>query len=581
MTRLVPRRVAERGLALLALLMTVTACSTVPSSSPTVAITQAPTRPAEEVGIEPLRPEPGATPEEIVRGFIDAAASVRAGHPVAQEHLAPDAAASWSDEGGITVLSPDYATVTTESGAVAVTANLVGTVDERGVFAVGGNEVFTRQFTLAQVEGEWRISDPPDGLIILQPDFERLFDQVAAYFLDPTGQRMVPDPRFLISGEARPTALVQRVLDGPSGTLAAGVRNPLAGVQLRSAVAVDGQAAVVDLMGLTADPAPVLSQICAQLVWTLAQSELRIHSVEIRIDGDPVALDQVPDEQTVDDWRAFDPEAVPLDSVGHYVSGGALHTVTTGAATPGPVGTGTYGLTSAAVSADPRTRQLSFLAGVRSTPGRATLFAGPYGGNLASVVTGRTLSAPTVAATRSEAWVVRDGTAVVRVPAGGGAAQAVNAPTLAGLGRADVLQLSADAVRAALVIDGPEGRKLYVGTVVRAENGSVELRDLRGVAPTLSQVEDVAWRDSETLLVLAGDAAEDRIVPYSVGVDGWGVSDVPTAGLPSQPESIGAAPTREPLVDAGGTIWQLAGGTWVTLVRGAEPLPGRAPFYPL
>ena len=34
-------------------------------------------RPSESVGIEPLPPEPGATPEEIVRGFIDAAASVR------------------------------------------------------------------------------------------------------------------------------------------------------------------------------------------------------------------------------------------------------------------------------------------------------------------------------------------------------------------------------------------------------------------------------------------------------------------------------------------------------------------------
>ena len=34
------------------------------------------------------------------------------------------------------------------------------------------------------------------------------------------------------------------------------------------------------------------------------------------------------------------------------------------------------------------------------------------------MLNGATLSAPTVAATRSEAWVVRDGTAVVRVPAG-------------------------------------------------------------------------------------------------------------------------------------------------------------------
>ena len=77
------------------------------------------------------------------------------------------------------------------------------------------------------------------------------------------------------------------------------------------------------------------------------------------------------------------------------------------------------------------------------------------------------------------------------------------------------------------------------------------------------------------------DAAEDRIVPYLVGVDGWGLAEVPTSGLPAQPESIGAAPARLPLVSAAGTIWQLASGTWITLVRGAEPLPGTQPFYPL
>jgi hypothetical protein len=575
----VSRRTAARWLALTALLLPVTACSTVPSSSPTVEITQVPSRPVEDVGIEPLPPEPGATPEEIVRGFIDAAASVRAGHPVARLHLAPDAAKDWSDEGGITVLSPDYAAVPTSEGTVAVTANLVGTVDERGVFTVGGGR-FTRQFTLEKDDGEWRVSDPADGLIMLQPDFERLYDKLSAYFLDPTYQRVVPDPRFLIRGTAQPTALVQRVLDGPSGPIAAGVRNPLAGVQLRSAVEVEDQRAVVDLTALTTDPQPVLSQICAQLVWTLSQSELRILSVEIRVDGEPVDIEGVPDEQSSNDWLSFDPDAVPLDGVGHYLSGGALRTVTDGDPVPGPAGTGAYQLSSAAVSADPRTRELAFLAGVNDGPAGDTLFAGPYGGELSPVVTGRTLSAPTVAGTRSEAWVVRDGTTVVRVPAGA-APQTVNAPTLAGLGQADALRLSPDGVRAGLVVDGPGGRTLYVGTVIRAENGAVELRDLRAIAPSLSQVVDMAWRDSATLLVLAGNAAADRIVPYSLGVDGWGVTAVPTSGLPGQAQSIGAAPTRQPLVDAGGTIWQLAGGTWVTLVRGAEPLPGTAPFYPL
>ena len=568
-----------RALLALALLLVLSACSTVPMTSPTVQVTQAPARPPQVVGIEPLPPEPGATPEEIVRSFIDAAASVRPGHPVAREYLAPEARGSWSDEAGITVIGPDYATVTTETGAVQVTASPVGTIDERGVFSVGGSDTLTRQFTVEQVDGEWRISDPPDGLIILEPDFQRLYEEVAAYFIEPTRQRVVPDPRYLITGEAQPDALVLRLLDGPSATLGAGVQNPLSGVQLRSAVTVEGQSAIVDLTGLPTEPAPVLSEICAQLVWSLTRlRQTTIRSVQISVDGEPVDVDGVPRLQTQEDWIAFDPDAVPLESVGHYVSGGALHTVTAGEPTPGPAGTGVYGLADAAVSVDARSGQLSFLVGVRSDAGGATLLAGPYSGELAPVLSAARLSSPTVAATRSEVWVVRDGTSVVRVQASG-SPQAVTAPTLPGLGVADALRLSPDGVRAALVLEGPGGRTLYMGTVVRAEDGSVALRDFRAIAPELSQVVDVAWRDSGHLLVLAGD--EGRVLPYTVGLDGWGLAEVPTAGLPSQPQSIAGAPSRQPLVSAGGTIWQLTGGTWGTLVRGQEPLPGTEPFYPL
>jgi len=286
----------------------------------------------------------------------------------------------------------------------------------------------------------------------------------------------------------------------------------------------------------------------------------------------------VPLVQTVDDWASFDPEGSAVDAVGHYLAGGALFAVP-GTPAPGPAGAGAYGLTGAAVSADPRTGKLTTMVGTANGPGGATLLVGDYGGDLVPLLTAGSLTLPTVAATRAEFWVVRDGNAVVRVPSAG-PPQAVNTPTLSGLGRTQVLQLSPDGVRAAVVIDGPEGRRLYVGTVVRSDNGGVALPDLRQIAPALTQVVDVAWRTSSSLLVLAGDAGEDRIVPYGVGVDGSGLDGVATAGLPRQPTAVAAAPSRLPLVSAGGTIWEFSSGTWVTLVRGQEPLPGTEPFFP-
>ncbi|SOC48893.1 Sporulation and spore germination [Blastococcus aggregatus] len=569
--------------ALAAVLLGLSACSIVPTSSPTVQITQAPDRPSQGVGIEPLPPAPGATPEEIVRGFVDAAASSVRERPVAKQYLTPDAADAWSDAGAITIISPGYATVATEAGSVGMTAELVGTVDTRGSFTVAGDDDFTYVFPLAEVDGEWRITDPPDGLVILETDFERLYDPVDAYFLDPTLQELVPDPRYLIRGEAQPTAVVERLIEGPSSGLASGVRNPLLGAQLARRITVEDQTAQVDLTNVVLDPSAPLEELCAQLVWSLSQLDGQgIRSVAISVDGEPLELDGVPPQQTTDDWPAFDPDAASLETVGHYVDGsGALRTVATGDPAPGPAGSPGYGLSSAAVKADVRDGSLTSVVGVRPEPDGATLLTGRYGQELTPLLRGATFSAPTVAATRSEAWVVLDGNQILRVQPGV-PAQAISAPTLGNLGRAQVIELSPDGTRVAMVVAGPLGPPtLHVGTVVRSEDegGVVAVRDLPEVAPSLSRVVDVGWRSNGQLWVLAGEPGEE--MPYSVGVDGWGLTTLRTSGLPGPPTSLGAAPGRQPLVVAGGTLWQWSNGTWLTIVRGQEPLQGSAPFYPL
>ena len=569
MSRRLPALLAAAAVALLA------GCSTVPSSSPTVQITKV-AEPSGEVGIEAPSPERGATPEEIVRGFIDANASTARSHPVARQYLTRDAARTWSDSEGVTVVEAGYAAVPAGGGTVQVTGDLAGTVDPRGVFTVGGGSAYARAFTVVKEQGEWRIADPPDGLVLAEPDFARTYDQLDVYFLDPTGTRVVPDPRYLVSGSAQPSTLVQRLLDGPSPALNAAVVNGLSGAQLRSTVSVDARTATIDLTGLPDPSEATAAGLSAQLVWTLGQ--LDVGAVRVLLDGQP--LPHMPGLQNPNDFASLDPDPAPIDAVGHYLSGGALYRAD-GTPAPGPAGTGSYGLTSAAVSTDPRTGALSVTTAVSANGGQATLWTGTYGDVLNPVLTGGSFTPPSTAITRAEAWTVRDGAEVVRVPAGG-PAQTVAAPTLAGLGRVTQFQVSPDGVRVAVVIDtGAAGGQLYVGSIVR-DDDSVSVRDLRAVTPTLRRTIDVAWRNAGTLMLLAGDASEQRTVPYSVDVDGWDLTAVTTAQLPpGDPTSLAAAPTRDPLVSAGGTMWQLQGGSWTTLVRGAEPLPGTEPFYPL
>ncbi|SDE25618.1 Sporulation and spore germination [Blastococcus fimeti] len=565
-----------------ALLLGISACSIVPTSSPTVPITQAPTRPVQDVGFEPLPPAPGATPEEVVRGFIDAAGSRVRGRPVAAEYLAPDAARTWTDATSITIVSQGYATVAGEAGSVEVTAARVGSVDPRGSFAVAGADPYTYAFPLAEVGGEWRITDPPDTLVMLDSDFERVYDRVDAYFLDPTLTQLVPDPRYLIRGEAQPTALVERLIEGAAPTLAPGVENPLTGARLARTVTVEDSTARVDLAGLMVEPATPLRELCAQLVWTLTQlDDLGIRSVEISVDGEPLELEDVPQRQTIDDWSTFDPEATPLPAVGHYLDEtGALRRVTDGQPAPGPAGQAGAGLTSAAASADPRTGELTFLVGVRPEPGSASLLRGRYAGELAPVpFGGGTLSSPTVAVTSQEIWLLRNGVEIVRVSADG-APQGVGAPTLSTLGAAQVIELSPDGVRLAVVAADARGvRRLYVGTVVQDEEPRFAVRDFIEVTPGLSSVVDVAWRSAGELWVLAGEPGEQQL--YSVFVDGWDLATEGRAGLPARPTALAAAPGRPPLVVAGDSLWQWSGQRWVTLLRGQEPVRGSAPFYPL
>ncbi|MQA33238.1 LpqB family beta-propeller domain-containing protein [Modestobacter roseus] len=573
-----PRRCAAL-LSLLAVLL-LAGCSTVPSSSPTVRITQVAQPPSGDVGVEPFGPVAGATPEEVVRGFIEASASPARNHPVARQYLAAGAAESWSDADGVTIISRDYAAVRTQPGTVEVTASQVGTVDRRGVFTIAGDEPYNRSFTLVEEDGEWRITDPPPGLVMLQPDFERTYDQLDAFFLDPTRSRVVPDPRYLVSGDAQLNLLVERLIAGPAPTLAAGVENPLAGAELRSAVEVSGQTATVDLTWPDQVTDTTLEAAAGQLVWTLVRAGLG--AVEVLRDGQPLDVADLPVTQTIDDWVRLDPDYAPADAVGHYLADGALRRATDGEPAPGPAGEGVYGLQSAAITTD-REGALGLTAGVSTTVSPtgapATLFAGPYGGEMAPVLGGPGFTPPTSAGPRAEVWTVRDGTEVVRLAAGG-APQTVSATTLAGLGRATAFELSPDGVRAAVVIQGPDGGRLYVGTVVRDEE-AVSVRDLRSIAPSLRQVTDVAWRSADALVVLAAAAGEERAVPWSVDVDGWALTQLATAGLPGDRTGLAAAPGRPLLVSADGTIWQLVSGTWVTPIRSAGPLAGAAPFYPL
>ncbi|MBA3368341.1 MAG: GerMN domain-containing protein [Geodermatophilaceae bacterium] len=556
--------------------LVISGCSTVPTASAPVAITQVSGGVDEPIGVEPLSPEPGASPEEIVRGFIESSASTVQGRPVSREYLVAAQAETWDDTASITVIEPELSAVTSgPENAVRVTGQLVGTVDRAGIFTPEIDE-FAIEIPVVLENDQWRISEPRAGIYITRTDFERAYEQRDIYFLDATSRFVVPDPRFFVrDGRVQSTQLVERLLAGPSLWLSPAVVNELADMRLVSNVLVTGRQARVDLRQDGEPSNEDLEGLSAQLVYTLL-GQLSIQSLEITVNGTDPQLPGVGPVQELSDWLSFDSDSGGATGVGHYIDAGGVRTQD-GNPIPGPAGTAAYGLTSAAVSIDESTGEPLSLAGLAVSGQSSTLYVGPYGGELAEVLPGSRLTAPTWSPVAEEVWTVLNGSDVFRIPTGA-AGQPVPAPELAGTGAVRAFHLSRDGARAALIIETAAGPALFIARVERTQD-TVTVRSPVAIAPSLSGVRDVSWTSAGSLIVLAIEPGGDQIVPYTIGVDGWGITELTTDGLPGEPDAVAAAPNRA-LVSAGGTVWQFTLEVWAVLIRGQAPLPGTAPFYP-
>lgn len=518
--------------------------------------------------VEVLAPNGGEQPDEIVRGFLAASASNVRTRPSARLFLTPEAARSWEDDAGATVIAQDATVPEPAAGQVTLTGQILGRVDDNGVYAAV-REDLRQVLSLVEVNGEWRIDNPPAGVLLRADDFRRAYVPYNLYFLDPTGTTVVPDPRYFLSGStARTNSLVEELIDGPSPFLAPAVRTEFGeGVALLSNVQ-EVRDVDIDLTGLGERSPTSLQGLSAQLVWTLRQ--VSITELTLRSDGQILTVPGVGTAQTGNDWQSYDPNAVPVDDVGHFVSQGALLTVE-GQPVPGPAGTGAYRLASVGVSSG-----LEFVAGVALASGGASLLIGEYGGTLAPVLSGTSFSSPAWVARQQEVWTVRNGTEVVRVPVGA-APQTVNTENLLGLGPIRALRVARDGTRVTIVAGEPGA--VYVGQVIRS-GSTVTLAGFTPLFTGLGNTTDVAWATATQLLFLAVDPADRLTKPWLISIDGSVLAVSSVRNLSGVPTAIAAVPGRPALVSSSEVMYQLDGSTWTTLVRGLPFFRGVAPSYP-
>ncbi len=185
-------------------------------------------------------------------------------------------------------------------------------LDGRGTWLGDPTGGAGRDYTLKLVKegGEWRISDPPDRLIIPRSHFDTEYQQYFLYFFDKSAQVLVPEPVYVPRGLQAPTLLVAALLKGPAPALQ-GVETTFVprGTRLDGIsvpVTRDNTAEVPlskEVLDLGDDQ---LNLLFAQLSWTLGQIS-GVERMRVTVGRTPVDLAGGRVDVAVTQGSEFDP----------------------------------------------------------------------------------------------------------------------------------------------------------------------------------------------------------------------------------------------------------------------------------
>ncbi len=523
-------------------------------------------------------PVPGATPEQVVRGFLQAQAGFEESHRVARLYLVNGP--RWRSDTSTRVVRDDQSLRVVRSDAaegaggdplqarVVVEAPLVAVVDSAGVYrAAAPGARWTAELTLRRVDGQWRIADPQNGIVLPAAVFQFVFSRFPVYFPDRSATYLVPDVRWLPTTSGTTTTLVRTLLAGPAPWLAPAVATGVpSGTTLAVPAVVADDVATIDLSRQTLTATPRERRLLVQqLRATLATLGLRdfrvtVERTEYATSASAPAPSGVDDPLPVTD-PLVDPRPLVVDAGGRVarVSGreiapvaGLEQLAVGGIVAPGSDATGS----SFVVLADRRSRLLQSVPGSVDPP--QVLASGP---DLVAPSTDPRGWVWTVPAASGPMLVARPSTGQVRV----------RAPWLAGL-RVVSLRVSRDGARLLVAATGQGRAWLLLAGIQRSVTGApVRVGQAEDLVPDLTDVVDAAWAD-EMHAVLVGTRVGTGRRPWRLLVGG------PVEPLPDVPRArtIAARTVDEVFVSTeDGRLLQSAGSGWVDLGQGSwVSMPG-------
>ncbi|MFS3129026.1 LpqB family beta-propeller domain-containing protein [Nocardioides sp. Bht2] len=507
-----------------------TACVSLPTEGG-VRVTEQNTQATPEAGFpyNPRPPQPGETPAEIVRHFLDAMTANPISTAVARQFLSAPAREGWRPNDAMIT----YADLTTPLGGSTVEVNLLGAhrLDSRGAWQGKLNEEQSRlDFSMVLEDGEWRINTLPNAMIVTDSWFADRYTQASLFFFDPTGTILVPEPVFVPRGDQLATALVSGLLRGPvaprSDVSQSFIPRELQ-VEFSIPVPQDGLAEVALTGDVPNFDNDTLELMTAQIAWTLRQDP-SIERFRVTLNGNPITGSGTRSDVDTSIGEPFDPAVRDSWLAPFALLKGRMISLNASGEQPldGPFGRRSYGLRSMGLDLN-----AELVAGI-ADDGRTALLAPAEGDGEPQVVLSRASNLLKPAWDHVGALWLLDAApsgAVVRVVVGGKVRE-VQVPGVTGEQVVDFV-VSRDGSRLVAIVAGRGSDRVVVSRLAR--RGS----QVRGVNPRVVWSEPgekldlraLAWRTPTEVLVaraIAGDLTQvtRRSVDGSAGLSSGDVS---------------------------------------------------------
>lgn len=211
----------KKHLVALLTILLISSCSFVPTSGPVkIGLDIGKMEQSSPIVNSPQPPTPGMTKLEIAAGFLAANENAISDFSIAREYLSDFLILEWLPSAGIQVFETSLNLKEISETVVQAQGipRLVVDQQRRPELPIDANQK-SFELTFVEENGEWRIVNPPSGIIVSSVAFQRNYAINNLWFVDKSKSRLVPDFLVIVQQSDLAPQLIRALFAGSSNWL--------------------------------------------------------------------------------------------------------------------------------------------------------------------------------------------------------------------------------------------------------------------------------------------------------------------------------------------------------------------------